>query len=442
MKQLFLTLVFLFALLGGVSAQELTVKSMEAAPLDLSASTSPRLDLNKQPCALVKVQLPLVGAAFSGNVLGEVENRAGVYWVYMSQGSYKLQVRHQDFMPLEVNFRDYGIRGVEGKVTYVLTLQKPQTPQAPEEKKQMLIINYTPKDATVVIDSKLQKGNGRVEVELPLGEHSYMIVADGYITAEGTVKLNGGNQRVLNETLEREAVATTTPVASSTVPTTTAMPTPVTQMQEMTLTESAAATTATSGIDNGHEWVDLGLSVCWATTNVGASKPGNYGNYYAWGETTTKSEYNWSTYKHCKGSRNSMTKYYTQSDYGTVDNKTVLDAFDDVAHVKWGGNWRMPTYEELEELKEKCKWTWEKINNHQGYKVTGPNGNSIFLPAAGCRLDSSLNYGGSYGDYWSRTLSESYPANAWFLGFNSSDIGTNSLNRSNGRSVRPVRLSE
>ena len=130
MKQTFLTFLFLFAFLRMTSAQELTVKSFQIAPMDLSASTSPRLDLNKQPCALVKVRLPLTGVAFSGNVLGEVENHEGVYWVYMSQGSYMLQVRHPEHVAFDVNFRDYGIRGVEEKTTYVLTVSKNVTQES------------------------------------------------------------------------------------------------------------------------------------------------------------------------------------------------------------------------------------------------------------------------------------------------------------------------
>ncbi len=427
MKQLFLTLVFLFALLGGVSAQELTVKSMETKPMDLSASTNPRLDKNNQPCGLVKVRLAAPDATFAGNVLGEVENHEGVYWVYMSQGSYMLQVRHPEYVALDVNFRDYGIRGVEGEVTYVLTLLKPQTENV---KKQKLIINYSPANAMVLIDGKTYRGNGRVEEELPTGEHSYVIAAEGYLAAEGTVKLNGGNQRVLNETLEKETVVATTQQSTAT------------QTQEIMPTESAAATTATSNMDNGHEWVDLGLSVCWATTNVGASKPDEYGDYYAWGETTTKSDYSWKTYKYCNGSEKSMTKYCTKSSYGIVDNKTELESSDDVAHMKWGGNWRMPTIEELKELKEKCKWKRTKQNKHKGYLVTGPNGNSIFLPAAGCRTDSSLSVAGSSGYYLSRTLYESFPNYAWGLRFYSSDIGTCSGYRYEGFSVRPVRVSE
>ena len=103
-----------------------------------------------------------------------------------------------------------------------------------------------------------------------------------------------------------------------------------------------------------HEYVDLGLSVKWATCNMGASSPEEYGDHYAWGETETESTYDWNTYKWCKGSKNTLTKYCTDSDYGTVDNKTVLDPEDDVAQVKWGGNWRMPTDAEIEELRENC----------------------------------------------------------------------------------------
>ena len=426
-------IILLFLLLTMVCtafAQELTVKSFEVKPMDLSASTSPRLDKNKQPCALVKVQLAAEGAKFDGNVLGDCAYKTGEYWVYMSQGSYQLKVRHPNFLPLTVNFRDYDIRGVESKTTYVLTLLMPQTSQ--EVKKQKLVINFQPANAMVLIDSKPYNGNGRVEAELPLGEHTYVIAATGYITVEGMVKLNGGSQRVLNETLEKDAAASVTTVQQT--------------VTRQVSTPVAATVSATSGMDNGHEWVDLGLSVCWATTNIGAKDPGDYGDYYAWGETTTKSDYSRSSYKWGNGSENIyVTKYWTFSDYGTDDNKTELDLTDDVAHVMWGGNWLMPTYDELEELKEKCKWKWTKQNGHKGYKVTGPNGKSIFLPAAGFRSYSSLGRVGMVGYYWSRTLCESGPLSAWVLDFDSFDLSnvhTNNIERCRGYTVRPVRLSE
>ena len=113
--------------------------------------------------------------------------------------------------------------------------------------------------------------------------------------------------------------------------------------------------------------IDLGLSVKWASCNVGATAPEEYGGYYAWGETEEKSDYNWITYKHCNGSNETtMTKYCTDSSYGTVDNKTTLEQEDDVATVKWGGNWRIPTREELQELIDKCTWTWTTYNEVNG----------------------------------------------------------------------------
>lgn len=189
---------------------------------------------------------------------------------------------------------------------------------------------------------------------------------------------------------------------------------------------------------NGHEYVDLGLSVKWATCNVGATSPEELGGYYAWGETDEKDEYLWSTYKWCNGSYDSQTKYCTNSYHGTVDNKTVLDPEDDVAHVKWGGSWRMPTKAEQDELRNNCTWTWTTQNGVNGYKVTGPNGNSIFLPAAGCRDGTNLKYSGSNGYYWSSSLGEGGNYVAYSLYFNSGYYDWNNYYRYYGLSVRPV----
>ena len=191
---------------------------------------------------------------------------------------------------------------------------------------------------------------------------------------------------------------------------------------------------------NGREYVDLGLpsGIKWATCNVGANSPEEYGGYYAWGETEEKSNYDWSTYKWCNGSENSMTKYCTDSDKGTVDNKTVLDPEDDVAHVKWGGSWRMPTSAELEELYNNCTWTWTAQNGVNGYRVTGPNGKSIFLPATGWRSGSDVCSGGNYGEYWSSSLCSSSMCSAYHLGLYISDYGWYNSYRCGGRSVRPV----
>ena len=192
-----------------------------------------------------------------------------------------------------------------------------------------------------------------------------------------------------------------------------------------------------------HEYVDLGLSVKWATCNVGASSPEDYGDYFAWGETEPKDYYDWSTYKWCNGSRDSMTKYCTESDYGQVDNKTTLDPEDDAAHVNWGGAWRMPTMEEMDELREKCtwtfcSWTFTTQNSINGYEVVGPNGNSIFLPAAGIYSQQYLTYdNGLWGCYSSSSLHPSYDTYSYSIFFNPTTLFLN-FNREAGCSVRPV----
>lgn len=173
---------------------------------------------------------------------------------------------------------------------------------------------------------------------------------------------------------------------------------------------------------NGHYYVDLGLSVKWATCNVGASKPEDYGNYYAWGETSPKAEYAWV---------NSIT-------YGEQMSDISGNAQYDAATANWGGSWRLPTKAELEELNNKCTWNWTTQNGVNGYKVTGPNGNSIFLPAAGFRGESSLYHAGGNGYYWSSTPYESGSRIAYYLDINSSGHGVFDFYRCFGPSVRPV----
>ena len=189
-----------------------------------------------------------------------------------------------------------------------------------------------------------------------------------------------------------------------------------------------------------YEAIDLGLpsGVKWATCNVGATVPEDYGEYYAWGEIEEKDDYSWSTYRWCNGTYNSMTKYCTSASNGTVDNKTVLEPEDDVAHVKWGGSWRMPTNAEQDELRNNCTWTWKTLNGVNGYEVTGPNGNSIFLPAAGYRNGTEVSYRGNYGNYWSGSLYSNYSNYAYNLYFLDSNYYWDYSNRYYGQSVRPV----
>lgn len=180
------------------------------------------------------------------------------------------------------------------------------------------------------------------------------------------------------------------------------------------------------------EYVDLGLSVKWATFNIGATTPEEYGDYFAWGKTEPKDEYSWATYKWCNGTSSTITKYNAN------DGKTVLAPQDDAATVNWGGAWRMPTKAEQDELHTKCKWVWTTQNGVNGYKVVGPNGNSIFLPAAGYVGGSSLGNVGSRGGYWSSSLYTSNPSLAYVVDFNSSGVYRSYYSRSGGHSVRPI----
>lgn len=187
---------------------------------------------------------------------------------------------------------------------------------------------------------------------------------------------------------------------------------------------------------HGHA-VDLGLSVRWAYFNVGATEPEQYGNYYAWGEIEVDTAgYFWETYKWCNGTDEYVTKYCES------DGKTTLDSSDDVARMRkeWGGRWRLPTQGEIKELLSECEWEWAQINGVNGYKVTGPNGNSIFLPAAGFKHGVELYYSGSSGYYWSSTLNE-YESYYYASGikFDGKDNECyDYFSRYFGRTVRPV----
>lgn len=195
-----------------------------------------------------------------------------------------------------------------------------------------------------------------------------------------------------------------------------------------------------------HEYVDLGLSVKWASCNVGANAPEDYGLYFAWGETTGYTQdtsdgrsFDWKNYKWCKGSNSTMTKYCTSSSYGTVDNKTTLDPEDDAAAVNWGGSWRMPTKAEQDELRIYCTWIWTSQNGVYGYKVTSKNnGNSIFLPAAGGRWSSDFDNAGSVGYYWSSSLYPYGDSGAYYLFLNSGRREWVNSSRCNGYCVRAV----
>lgn len=197
--------------------------------------------------------------------------------------------------------------------------------------------------------------------------------------------------------------------------------------------------TPADGTENGYGYVDLGLNVKWATMNVGATKPEEYGNYYAWGEIEIKDTYSWYFYKYCEGDSYSLTKYNTSAYDGTKDDKITLETMDDVASVNWGGSWCMPTEKDIAELREKCTFSWTGINGVLGYKITSKsNGKSIFLPAAGFRDNSSLISAAESGFYWSNSLDTDYPNSARCLWFSYSENSGIKRYRCYGLTVRPV----
>lgn len=198
--------------------------------------------------------------------------------------------------------------------------------------------------------------------------------------------------------------------------------------------------------DSNHpHLIDLGLpsGTLWACCNVGASKPEDYGGYYAWGETQTKSNYSWDTYKYCNGSSNTLTKYCTDSSKGVVDNKTELDPSDDAATVNWGASWQMPNYDQLNELLHSTytSTNWTTQNGVNGILVTSMSkGNSIFLPAAGFISNTSNSWLDKRGYYYSRSLDTNLSSGAYDVRFDSNRIdSSDDDSRYFGQSVRPVR---
>lgn len=199
-----------------------------------------------------------------------------------------------------------------------------------------------------------------------------------------------------------------------------------------------------------HEYVDLGLpsGTLWATMNVGAEKPEDYGDYFAWGETKGynggKNTFNWNSYKYYDTSFKTMTKYCTKSNYGSIDNKIELEMEDDAATVNWGVNWQMPSEEQFAELVNEnyVTTTWTKLNDIDGYLIVSKNnGNRIFLPGA-CYYDGTSfpeNINIHSGNYWSRSLYSYTPEESHILRFNSINYTRMRMLRYKGLSVRPVR---
>ena len=325
--------------------------------------------------------------------------------------------------------------------TKTITLDSPQPINGDVD------INTSPMGATIYIDGKNYGETPNYISDILIGEHELKLAKQGCAEIKKTITIKEGETLTINEKLQtgKEISISTDqsgdkiyvdgnylgigPIAAYL-----SYGSHEIKAERNGKTVSKTINVAQSGGDSsvkltfkqehkGHEYVDLGLSVKWATCNVGASSPEDYGNYYAWGEITTKTNY---SSDNCKTSGKQMSNISGNAQY-------------DAARANWGGSWRMPTKSEMQELIDKCTWTWTTQNGVNGYKVTSKtNGNYIFLPAAGCRNGSSLDYAGSDCLYWSSAPNESSSYGAYSLDFNSSNQGMSGIRRGNGLSVRPV----
>ena len=203
--------------------------------------------------------------------------------------------------------------------------------------------------------------------------------------------------------------------------------------------------TTFSSAQSKHQYVDLGLSVKWATCNIGADKPEEHGEYFSWGETENKRINNWETYRFTEGDKNEISKYCSNSQYGwheLADSLSALEPDDDVAHKKWGGNWRIPTKAEMKELLDNCTWTWTTRNDINGYLVTGKKpgytDRSIFIPVTGAYDNGKLFGSKDHGHYWSRNCGTLYPADAYTLELSVREASVGMESRCQSLAVRPV----
>ncbi len=331
----------------------------------------------------------------------------------------------------------------------------------------LLFFNASGKPVKKIVVDEVEKGRYLLTVNSATDDYTYYTssasLVSGLTMSESTLTLNSGTTAQLSVTVtpsdalnasvawtsSNESVATVD--ASGLVTAVAGGSCTITATATDGSGISTTCTVVVRTVHNPNDYVDLGLpsGTLWATCNVGADSPESYGDYFAWGETSPHSDnqYSWNSYKWCNGSYNTMTKYCTKSSYGCfIDYKTELDLEDDAAYMNWGSAWRMPSEAQYEELinSDYTTTTCTTQNGVYGLLITskkeGYTDNSIFLPAAGSRDNSSLDGVGSYGLYWSRSLYEIGPCSAWYLNFNSSYVRTYDGNRYYGRSVRPVRV--
>ena len=365
-----------------------------------------RTDVNDLPMGVIKIipeninEQQRMRLKFEGNLATdiEVEQHDGETWVYVTARAVTfLRIKHPDFGVTEY----YPPMEIEANQCYELVLQN----LVGNQKTVFVAVNSDPSNAEIYIDGKSYGQTPNMITEIEEGEHELKLEKEGYNSLTKTFVVGKDDVRI-NETLEKI----------------------VTEEENNQITNEEKEERSAEEVYeiedvNGYVFVDLGLpsGLKWASCNVGAETPDDYGNYYAWGETKSKSNYG----------NGSITKGKNVTD---ISGKPRYDA----ARSSWGAPWRMPTKDDFQELKEYCVWEWVSLRGKKGYKITGPNDNIIFLPAAGYKRGTSLSSANQNGCYW---CSESYGEHgdsASDLHFNSNSISIHWNNRDYGLSIRPV----
>ena len=401
-------LLVLFALISLNAFAQLHVKegSFKHVAGGIIEDKEEYTDGNEMPMALIKISTENIPEqerlrlVFTGNRETQIIKRpkTGQMWIYLSaEAATFIDIKHPDYGTykyfLPERLCDYCV--------YEMVLQYVNA--VPEMKTGVLIVVSEPLEADVYIDGKYSGKTVKVITDIAVGTHELEISKQGYYSVKKTVAIAAGETVNINETLQIKKISISTDQSGD--------------KQE----------------HNGHEYVDLGLSVKWANYNVGADKPEEYGDYFAWGEITTKTNY---SSDNCKTYGLTNSQLQTQ---GYIDGEGNLTAQYDAAAANWGGNWRMPTKAEYDELLNNCTWTWTTQNSVNGCKVTSKtNGNSIFLPATGYYCDGASLYFPLCGYYWCSTPDENHIGCAYILHSNSSFQCAISCARSGYLAVRPV----
>ena len=414
-------------------------------------------DVDNKPMALFKISTENINDEerhklyFTGNRVTEISDKVyktGSVWIYIT-------AEHSDF--LEIRHPDYGVtrfyfpESLCDFCTYEMVLQ--YIDPTPAVETGFLAVSTEPTEADVYVDGKSYGKTTAFITDLAEGSHTLKLEKNGCAPITKTITIKENETLTVNEKLQTgKEITIKTDKSGDKVyvddnyvglsPVTTSLAFGSHNIKAERDGKTVSKNIEVSHVEthgrvssdkeeyilafvqkiNGHEYVDLVLSVKWATCNVGASKPEDYGNDYAWGETSTKSSYT---------SDSSKT-------YGKQMNDIGGNSQYDAARANWGGTWRLPTRAECQELVDKCTWKWTAQNGVKGYKVTGPNGKHIFLPAAGCRYWSSLDYAGEYGCYWISTPYDDYDNYAFGLIFYDGDEGVYGYDCYYGLTVRPI----